>query len=117
MNNEIRIKAKIVNESSSIKAGIQETSDDTIAGNITGTPTATTQTKGIIRIATDEEALEGTSHNSAITPHTLKIVKNENNSILTAQINALQESEDNEMSDIVALLEQRTENFINLIDE
>ena len=35
-------------------------------------PTASTERKGIIRIATDEEALEGVDKGIAITPHTLK---------------------------------------------
>lgn len=34
---------------------------------------ATTEKKGIIRIATDEEAIEGLSDNTAITPKTLKL--------------------------------------------
>lgn len=35
---------------------------------------ATTRKKGIIRIATDYEAIEGLSENTAITPHTLNLV-------------------------------------------
>lgn len=109
MNEEHRIKAKLLNDTGAIHANISSNDN-------TGEQ-ATTQRKGVLRIATDEEALEGELNNVAITPHTLNVVNNEHNSSLTAQINAIQQSEDNEMSDIVTLLTRRTENLINLNDE
>lgn len=56
-----------------IKANIVQ-NDKTIKSNISNIPSATTEHKGIIRIATDEEAIEGVSENTAITPHTLGLV-------------------------------------------
>ena len=38
-------------------------------------------------------------------------------SVLTNEINTLKTSEDTEMTDIVALIERRTENMIDLLDE
>lgn len=47
--------------------------ENKIKANVTNVPSATTEVKGIIKIATEEEAREGTSNNTAITPLTLKI--------------------------------------------
>ena len=58
-----------------VKANLQK-ENNSIKANITTTPSATTEHKGIIRIATDEEAIQGTSNNIAITPHTLRLVTN-----------------------------------------
>ena len=66
------IKAKIANESNPIIANIVQEANP-IKANVTKVPSATTERKGIIRIATDEEAIEGVSENTAITPHTLKL--------------------------------------------
>ena len=54
------IKATLINDKKEIKSNAQTV------------PSATTKKKGIIRIATDEEAIEGISEDTAITPHTLK---------------------------------------------
>lgn len=77
------IKAQIISNNI-INADI--TSDANINANIKGSSnlnayvntytSATTTKKGIIRIATDEEAIDGISENTAITPHTLKLVTN-----------------------------------------
>lgn len=45
-----------------------------IKGNITNMPTATTEKKGLIRVATLEEAVEGIDNTTAITPYTLNKV-------------------------------------------
>ena len=63
------------NENSSIKANIIQ-NNNSIKSNVTGIPSATTERKGLIRIATDEEAIEGILENTAITPHTLNLVTN-----------------------------------------
>ena len=59
-NPDVIIKANVVQGESVIKAYPSLN------------PTASTERKGIIRIATDNEALEGTDKTIAITPHTLK---------------------------------------------
>lgn len=55
-----------------MRANLIKTSG-TIKAQISGytPPQATETTRGTIRIATEEEALEGLSHNTAITPYTL----------------------------------------------
>lgn len=61
-------------ESESITPGANvEPESNVIKGNPTTVPSATTEQKGIIRIATDEEAIDGTLANVAITPYTLKL--------------------------------------------
>lgn len=60
-----------VSNSKTIRANVVQ-NDSTIKANISGTPSASTEVKGIIRIATDEEALEGLDNTIAITPFTLK---------------------------------------------
>lgn len=68
------IKAKILKNNCPINASVideNETINGTIIDDIVP---ATTETKGIIRIATNEEAIEGTSQNTAITPSTLRLV-------------------------------------------
>ena len=72
---ENKIKAQIVDDSTLINANIVK-NDKKIQSYPSVVPTATTEHKGIIRIATDEEAIEGISNNIAITPHTLKICTN-----------------------------------------
>lgn len=69
------IKANIVGKNEPIKANIVQ-NEKTIKANPSKIPSATTEVKGIIRIATDNEALEGLSDNTAITPHTLKLATN-----------------------------------------
>jgi len=69
------IKAKIVDSNIPINAKIVQ-AENTIKANPTKIPSATTKIKGIIRIATDDEALEGVSQDTAITPHTLKLATN-----------------------------------------
>ena len=69
------IKANIIGASSPINANIVK-NDKKIQSNPSIVPSATTERKGIIRIATDEEAIEGVSANTAITPHTLRLVTN-----------------------------------------
>lgn len=67
------IKANVIAENNIIRGNVlQET--NTIKSTITNTPSATTEKKGIIRIATDSEAINGVNEQTAITPHTLKLV-------------------------------------------
>ena len=66
------IKAKIIDDSKPIIANIVQNADP-IKSNVTTYSSATIDKKGIIRIATDEEALDGTNESIAITPHTLKL--------------------------------------------
>ena len=69
------IKANLVNPAEPIKANLVKTAEP-IQATPTTTPSASEEIKGIIRIATDEEAIEGISDNIAITPHTLRLVTN-----------------------------------------
>ena len=66
------IKANIIGDGMPIHANIIK-ANKTIKSQLAIVPSATIEQKGIIRIATDEEAIEGISTNTAITPHTLKI--------------------------------------------
>ena len=66
------IKANLIDTSEPIKANLVKTAEP-IQATPTTTPSATEEVKGIIRIATEEEAIEGMSRNTAITPFTLKI--------------------------------------------
>lgn len=62
-----------MNEEHKIKAGIKNDTTP-IRGNMTeDARPASTSARGIIRIATDEEALVGENTNTAITPHTLEL--------------------------------------------
>ena len=47
---------------------------DVIHANTNNIPTATTEQKGIIRIATEKEAINAVSDNTAITPQSLRAV-------------------------------------------
>ena len=69
------IKANVSSVDAVINANIVK-KDSVIKANPSTLPIATTERKGIIRIATDEEAIEGISANTAITPHTLRLVTN-----------------------------------------
>lgn len=69
---ENKIKANVTSVGGAINANIAK-GDNTIKGNASGVPSATTERKGIIRIATEEEALAGVLNNVAITPHTLEL--------------------------------------------
>jgi len=69
------IKANVVSKGEPIKANIVQ-NEKTIKANPTKIPSATTEVKGIVRLATDDEALEGVSKDTAITPHTLKLATN-----------------------------------------
>lgn len=102
MNEECKIKASIKDDSDKIKA------------NNSVEPSATESTKGLIRIATEEEALEGVNAKTAITPKTLKTVNSTNNNTINSRIDLLEQSENLEMIDIVSLLELRTENMVDL---
>lgn len=70
------IKAKILKEDCPIKCACIKETDTSIKANIqTGIQNATTTNKGIVRLATENEAKEGTiSTNVVITPYTLKKV-------------------------------------------
>lgn len=78
------IRANVVSGSASINSNIQTevniSSDLRTNDNIFSNPStynaATTTKKGIIRIATNEEAIAGNLDNIAITPSTLKLVTN-----------------------------------------
>ena len=69
------IKANVSSFDTVINANIVK-KDNIIKANISGFPSATTEHKGTIRIATDEEAIKGTSANTAITPRTLRLTTN-----------------------------------------
>ena len=68
---EKTIKANISSVDNVINANIVN-NDNTIKSQLSKVPSATTERKGIMRIATDNEALEGADKTIAITPHTLK---------------------------------------------
>lgn len=65
------IKANIIGGGTPISANMVQNTT-TIKTNASRVPSATTEQKGIIRIATEEEVVEGLSNNTAITPYTLK---------------------------------------------
>ena len=67
------IKANIIKDAVPINANIKQ-DKATVKSQLTTLPSATTERKGIIRIATLEEVVEGTSNSLAITPYTLKKV-------------------------------------------
>lgn len=69
------IKASVSSVGVVINANVVK-KDSVIKANPSTLPIATTERKGIIRIATDEEAIEGVSANTVITPHTLRLVTN-----------------------------------------
>lgn len=71
-NQNVKIKAKVFDTDITIKSNIGS-NDKKIKGQVSSIPTATTERKGIIRIATDEEALEGIDNSTAITPYTLRL--------------------------------------------
>lgn len=71
--NKNTIKANILGVETIINANVVK-KDSIIKGNVTNTPSATTEHKGIIRIATLEEAIEGIDNTTAITPYTLNQV-------------------------------------------
>lgn len=70
-----KIKGNIIGKTKPIKANVAQ-NKNTIKANITNSPSATEEHKGLIRIATEQEAIEGVSTNTAITPHTLRLVTN-----------------------------------------
>jgi len=65
------IKANIISNETLINSNVEQT-DSQIKSNPMTYNYATTEKAGIIRIATDEEAREGISDNTVITPSTLK---------------------------------------------
>ena len=67
------IKANIMSEGTPINANIMQ-NNVKIQSNISKIQSATTEHKGIIRIATDEESIQGVDEKTAITPHTLKLI-------------------------------------------
>ena len=78
------IRANVIPSSASLQSNIQTEANvnseirtsDNIFSNPSTYNAATTTKKGIIRIATDEEAIAGNLDNIAITPSTLKLVTN-----------------------------------------
>ena len=74
-NENVKVKAKLFDTDVTIKSKVG-TNDVKIKSAVNIVPSATTERKGIIRIATDEEAIEGISANTVITPHTLRLVTN-----------------------------------------
>lgn len=65
------IKANIIGGGTPINANIIK-NDNTIKSTLTTYTSATTTNKGIIRIATDEETINGIDNSIAITPYTLR---------------------------------------------
>lgn len=78
---------------------------------------ATTEEAGAIRLATEEEAVEGIDNSTAITPHTLNRVNSLNNTEINNRIDLFEQAEDTEMEEIVALIERRTANMTDLNEE
>lgn len=72
---ENTIKAHVVGNNMSINANIVSSSQN-IKANTLPYSSATTEKKGIIRIATEEEAKEGADNTIAITPYTLNKLAN-----------------------------------------
>ena len=72
---EHTIKANIIGGSTPINANIIQ-NNNSIKSTLTTYTSATTERKGIIRIATDNEAIQGIDEYTAITPHTLRLVTN-----------------------------------------
>lgn len=70
-----KIKGNIIGKTKLIKANVVQ-NKNTIKANITNSPSATEEYKGLIRIATEQEAIEGISDNTAITPRTLRLTTN-----------------------------------------
>ena len=50
-------------------------SNEKIRASVVSEASASEDTKGIVRLATEEEALEGTNRSAVITPYTLSLVK------------------------------------------
>lgn len=70
-NENVKVKAKILDNDVTIKSSVG-TKDVKVKSSISNVPSATTERKGIIRIATTEEVIDGTDNTTAITPYTLK---------------------------------------------
>lgn len=70
-----KIKGNVIGKTKPIKANVVQ-NKNTIKANITNSPSATEEHKGLIRIATEQEVIEGTSANTAITPRTLRLTTN-----------------------------------------
>lgn len=66
------IKANLIATAEPIKANLVKTAEP-IQATPTTTPSASEEIKGMIRIATEEEAMAGVLNNVAITPHTLEL--------------------------------------------
>ena len=69
---ENKIKANIIGATTPIRANVSQ-EQKTIKANPIAIPAATTERKGSIRIAKNEEVIEGTDNSIAITPYTLKL--------------------------------------------
>lgn len=72
-NENVKVNAKIFDNDVTIKCKVG-TNDVKIKSGIIGAPSATTERKGVIRIATEQEAIEGVDNTTAITPYTLNKV-------------------------------------------
>lgn len=70
-NENVKVKAKIFGTDITIKSNLVN-NDTRIKGQVNTFTSATTEKKGIIRIATVDEALQGEDNTIAITPFTLK---------------------------------------------
>lgn len=119
MEQNFHIKARIVNDDNPIRANLNKINDETtITANLNekNGDVATTQRKGIVRFATEEEALEGTSNNTAITPKTLNTVTSTNNASINARIESLENAEDTEMTNIVEIIQRCADNLIDLTE-
>lgn len=71
---ERTIKANIIGDGNPISANLVQNAN-VIKSNVSNSSSASTEQKGIIRIATLEEAQEGIDNSTAITPYTLKNVE------------------------------------------
>ena len=69
---ENKIKANVIGGGTPISANIIQ-EQKVVKANTIGVPSATTERKGVIRIAKNEEAIDGLDNTIAITPYTLKL--------------------------------------------
>lgn len=87
-NNRNVIRANVVSRNTPVQAN-SVISNEPITSRLTNIPYSTTEKAGIIRIATDNEASEGLSDNTVITPHTLK---NAINDIISSETYVFEQS-------------------------
>lgn len=114
-SNDNRIVANVVSGSMPIHSIVQS-KDKPIQSTLQIGPSATTEHKGIIRIATDEEALEGLDNTIAITPFTLKdFVENNALPIYTTYGKRIEASVDEETYVLTVSLKDQNGDVLNTV--